>query len=98
MRLKLQHAHVLKVTTSACSVSQNYNFNTFKLHADFERLQKIQFQKHMAKMPFGMREYTSCINYDFNAVTLELKQAALVHTSTHVHILRAVWLLAQVKL
>ena len=52
----------------------------------------------MANMPFGMRTYTSFINHDFNAVTLEPKPAALVHTDTYVHILRAVWLLAQVKL
>ena len=51
----------------------------------------------MAKMPFGMRKYTSFMNHDSNAVTLELKPAALVHTNTHVHILRAVWLLAQVQ-
>ena len=49
-------------------------------------------------MPFGMRKYTCFINHDFSAVTLELKPAALVHTNTHVHILRAVWLLAQGKL
>ena len=52
----------------------------------------------MAKMPFGMRKYISFINHDFSAVTLELKPAALVHTNTHVHILRAVRLLAQGKL
>ena len=47
---------------------------------------------------FWYAQYTSFKNHDFNAVTLELKQAALVHTNTHVHILRAVWLLAQGKL
>ena len=52
----------------------------------------------MAKMPLGLRKYTSFIKHDFSAVTLELKPAALVHTNTHVHILRAVWLLAQGKL
>ena len=49
----------------------------------------------MAKMPVGMRRYTFFINHDFSAVALELKSAALVHTNTHAHILRAVWLLAQ---
>ena len=52
----------------------------------------------MAKMPFHMRRCISLINHDFSAVTLELKPAALVHTDTHVHILRAVWPLAQGKL
>ena len=52
----------------------------------------------MAKMPVGMRRYTFFINHDFSAVALELKPAALVHTNTHAHILRVVWLLAQGKL
>ena len=49
-------------------------------------------------MPFGMRKIHFFHNHDFSAVTFELKPAALVHANTHVHILRAVWLLALGKL
>ena len=63
-KLQLQHDQALKATTStrsSCMLISN-------------GLQKIQFRKQLAKMPFGMRKYISFINHDFNAVTLELNQ------------------------
>ena len=65
MRSKLQPVHGLKVTTSACSSSQNYNFNTFKLHADFERLMD-RILHQFAQPPFTPThniDYCSCFYF-----------------------------------
>ena len=77
MRSKLQHVHILKVTTSACSSSQNYNFNTFELHVDFERLMD-KFLHQFTQPPFTPTHNIDCCSCFYFVAAYALKSFSIL--------------------